>query len=122
MHVHLFRHLPAKLHLESYPEDIETARRILGHQNVTTILRSYAETKTAAAFHRYDELIPVYAEPERCVGTIDEFKLRSVVANCGIGFYLRLWFHTQSGGSLDYRRRFSMAMLQVACHEDGAAC
>jgi integrase len=57
MNVHLFRHLAAKLHLETYPEDIETARRILGHQSVTTTLRSYAETKTAAAFRRYDNLI-----------------------------------------------------------------
>jgi integrase len=57
MNVPLFRHLAAKLHLEAYPEDVETARRILGHQNITTTLRSYAETKTAAAFRRYDAII-----------------------------------------------------------------
>jgi integrase len=57
MNVHLFRHLAAKLHLEAHPEDIETPRRILGHRNVTTTLRSYAETKSAAAFRRYDGVI-----------------------------------------------------------------
>ncbi|HEY0418136.1 MAG TPA: site-specific integrase, partial [Acetobacteraceae bacterium] len=57
INVHLFRHLAAKLHLEACPEDVETARRILGHKNISTTLRSYAETKTAAAFRRYDGLI-----------------------------------------------------------------
>ena len=46
MNVHLFRHLAAKLHLEVYPEDIETARRVLGHKSATTTLRSYAEVKS----------------------------------------------------------------------------
>ena len=57
MNVHLFRHLAAKLHLEAHPEDIETARRVLGHSSTTTTLRAYADLKTASAFRRYDDLI-----------------------------------------------------------------
>ena len=57
MNVHIFRHTAAKLHLDAHPEDIETVRRILGHKNVTTTTRYYAETKTAAAFRRYGDLI-----------------------------------------------------------------
>ena len=63
MNLHLFRHTAVKLHLEAHPEDIETARRLLGHKSVTTTLRSYAETRTAAAFRRYDEVIRRVREP-----------------------------------------------------------
>ncbi|MDA8250224.1 MAG: site-specific integrase [Rhodospirillales bacterium] len=63
MNVHLFRHTAVKLHLEAHPEDIETARRLLGHKSVTTTLRSYAETRTAAAFRRYDEVLRRLREP-----------------------------------------------------------
>jgi integrase len=57
MNVHLFRHFAVKLHLEAHPEDIETARRILGHKSTITTLRAYADLKTASAFRRYDALI-----------------------------------------------------------------
>lgn len=57
MHVHLFRQLAVKLHLEAYPDDLETARRILGHKSLKTTLRSYADIKTAAAFRKYDDLV-----------------------------------------------------------------
>ncbi len=57
MNVHLFRHFAVKLHLEAHPEDIETARRVLGHKSTTTTLRAYADLKTASAFRRYDALI-----------------------------------------------------------------
>lgn len=63
MNVHLFRHTAVKLHLEVHPEDIETARRLLGHKSVSTTLRCYAETRTAAAFRRYDEVIQRLREP-----------------------------------------------------------
>jgi integrase len=63
MNVHLFRHLAAKLHLEACPEDIETMRRILGHRNISTTLRSYTEVKTAAAFRRYDSVVASWREP-----------------------------------------------------------
>ena len=57
MNVHLFRHLAVKLHLEENPGDVETARRILGHKSLTTTLRSYAETKTTGAFHRFHGML-----------------------------------------------------------------
>jgi integrase len=57
MHVHLFRHLAVKLHLKAHPDDLETARRILGHKSLKTTLKSYADIRTAAAFQKYDQLI-----------------------------------------------------------------
>jgi integrase len=65
MHVHLFRHLAVKLHLEAHPEDVETARRILGHKSLRTTLRAYADVKNATAFRRYDELIATLRERSR---------------------------------------------------------
>jgi integrase len=62
MNVHLFRHLAVNLHLDANPEDVETARRILGHKSLRTTLRAYADMKTAAAFKRYDELISTLRE------------------------------------------------------------
>ena len=62
MHVHLFRHLAVNLHLDANPEDVETARRILGHKSLRTTLRAYADMKTAAAFKRYDEMISTLRE------------------------------------------------------------
>jgi integrase len=57
MHVHLFRQLAVKFHLDAHPEDVETARRILGHKSLKTTLRAYADMKNAAAFRQYDEMI-----------------------------------------------------------------
>jgi integrase len=65
MNVHLFRYLATKLHLETYPEDIETVRQILGHRSITTTLRSYTDIKTAAAFRRYDDIIAGLREQSR---------------------------------------------------------
>jgi integrase len=57
MHVHLFRHLAVKLHLEAHPEDLETARRLMGHKSLKTTLRAYFNMKNTVAFRRYDEVI-----------------------------------------------------------------
>ncbi len=57
MNIHLFRHLAVKLYLEVHPEDIETARRLLGHTSSATLLRSYAELRDDHAFRRYDNVI-----------------------------------------------------------------
>jgi integrase len=62
INVHLFRHLAVNLHLDANPEDVETARRILGHKSLRTTLRAYADMKTAAAFKRYDEMISTLRE------------------------------------------------------------
>ena len=57
MNVHLFRHAAVTLYLQSHPEDLETARRILGHKSLATTMRFYAEIKTTASFRRYDDVI-----------------------------------------------------------------
>jgi integrase len=57
MHAHLFRHLAAKLYLDAHPEDVETARRILGHKSLKTTMKAYVDVKNAAAFRRYDAMI-----------------------------------------------------------------
>jgi integrase len=54
MHVHLFRHLAVKLHCTDHPEDVETARRILGHRSIKTTLRAYSDFKTTTAHKQYD--------------------------------------------------------------------
>jgi integrase len=57
MHVHLFRALAVKFHLDAHPEDVETARRILGHKSLKTTLRAYADMKNKTAFRRFDAMI-----------------------------------------------------------------
>ena len=57
MNAHLFRHLAVSLYLQRYPEDLETARRILGHKSLVTTMRFYADIKTATSFSRYDEML-----------------------------------------------------------------
>ena len=57
MNVHLFRHLAVKLLLQAHPDDIETARRLLGHRSSATTTRAYADFKTSAAFKRYDAIV-----------------------------------------------------------------
>ena len=57
MNAHLFRHLAVTLYLRNHPEDLETARRILGHKSLATTMRFYAYIKNDASFRRYDEFI-----------------------------------------------------------------
>ena len=57
MNVHLFRHFAVSLYLRDRPEDLETARRILGHKSIATTTRFYADIKTKACFRRYDAVI-----------------------------------------------------------------
>ena len=64
MNVHLFRHLAAKLHLEAFPEDIETVRRLLGHRSITTTQRSYIDIKTSEASRRYDSVVAAWREEQ----------------------------------------------------------
>ena len=63
MNAHLFRHLAVTLYLRQHPEDVETARRILGHRSITTTLRFYAALKTEASFSRYDVVIAAMRSP-----------------------------------------------------------
>src|SRR6266404_4802642 len=65
MNAHLFRHLAATLHLTAHPDDLETARRILGHKSLATTMRFYAEMKTKQAFERYGAMIKNRRGPGR---------------------------------------------------------
>ena len=57
MHVHLFRQLSGRLHLDANPTDFETVRKFLGHHSISTTMRHYVEHKTADAFARYDSTV-----------------------------------------------------------------
>jgi integrase len=57
MHPHLFRHLAVKLHMAENPDDMETARLILGHTSSVTTERSYAENRADGAFKRWDQTL-----------------------------------------------------------------
>ena len=57
MNPHLFRHLAVKLHLDRHPDDMETARLMLGHTTSTTTERAYAENRTDHAFRRWDRTL-----------------------------------------------------------------
>src|SRR6266404_1526075 len=65
MNAHLFRHLAATLHLTGHPDDLETARRILGHKSLATTMRFYAEMKTKQAFERCGAMIKNRRGPGR---------------------------------------------------------
>lgn len=54
---HLFRHIAAKLYLDRNPGGYEVVRRVLGHRNMSTTIRFYAGTETAAAARHFDETI-----------------------------------------------------------------
>ena len=62
MTVHQFRHFAAKLYLDHHPGDYETVRRLLGHKNVATTIRSYQELDTARAVRRYADVVTGFVE------------------------------------------------------------
>ena len=57
MHPHLFRHFAVKLIEAQNPGSAELERRLLGHHNIATTIRSYSENKTASAHKHYEDLI-----------------------------------------------------------------
>ncbi|NJC41700.1 integrase [Brevundimonas alba] len=64
MHLHLFRHLAAKLYLRFDPGGLETVRQLLGHKSIKTTLKAYADFQTEPAFIRLEEaLLDLYAAP-----------------------------------------------------------
>ncbi len=65
MNVHLFRHLAVKLYLAAHPDDIETARLLLGHSSSATTTKAYAEGNNATAFKRYDAMLAGLRERAR---------------------------------------------------------
>lgn len=64
MHLHLFRHLSAKLYLRFDPGGLETVRQLLGHTTIKTTLKAYADFQTEPAFLRLEEaLLDLYETP-----------------------------------------------------------
>ncbi len=57
MNAHLFRPLAGKLHLEEHPEDMETVRRLLGHERSDTTRRYYVEARTTRHMQRFTDMI-----------------------------------------------------------------
>ena len=57
MNPHLFRHVAVTLYLLHHPDDVETARRLLGHRSVTTTMRFYAGVKAELYYLRYDAFL-----------------------------------------------------------------
>jgi integrase len=54
---HLFRHLVAKLYLETNPGAYEVVRLLLGHKNISTTTGFYTGTETAAAIRHFHKVI-----------------------------------------------------------------
>jgi integrase len=54
---HLFRHIAAKIHLDSNPGAYGFVRLIMGHKSVETTTRFYAGMEGAAALEHYDNSI-----------------------------------------------------------------
>jgi integrase len=57
VHLHLFRHIAAKLYLDAHPGQYEVVRRLLGHKQIETTVMFYAGAETAAAVRHYDDHI-----------------------------------------------------------------
>lgn len=62
---HLIRHLAAYLHLEAFPGEYETVRRLLGHRSLKTTVNNYAGLETTAAVLHYDAAILARREAAR---------------------------------------------------------
>lgn len=57
VHPHLFRHIAAKLYLDSHPGSYEIVRRVLGHRSIQTTTGFYTGCETAAAVRHLDATI-----------------------------------------------------------------
>ena len=55
MHLHLFRHVAAKLYLDVNPGAYGVIRLLLGHRSVETTTKFYCGMETAAAVRRFDD-------------------------------------------------------------------
>jgi integrase len=57
VHVHLFRHITAKLYLDQFPGDLETVRRALGHDSTASTAAFYTGLDTPAALRYFDAVV-----------------------------------------------------------------
>jgi integrase len=65
IHMHLFRHIAAKLFLDNNPGQYEVIRRLLGHQNMQTTVNFYAGAEGLTAARHYDDTILKLRERRR---------------------------------------------------------
>jgi integrase len=54
---HQFRHLAAKLYLDTHPDGHETVRQLLGHKSIATTMRFYRDLDAVLAVSRYGEMV-----------------------------------------------------------------
>jgi integrase len=54
---HLFRHIAAKLYLDTNPGGYEVVRRVLGQRSINTTTRFYTGLETASAVRHFDRTI-----------------------------------------------------------------
>jgi integrase len=71
---HQFRHLAAKIHLDSQPGAYELVRQLLGHKRLTTTTSFYAGPDTRRAGRAHADLIRKLRTP-----TIERLRRRSAI-------------------------------------------
>jgi len=71
---HQFRHLAAKIHLDSHPGAYEVVRQLLGHKSLRTTTSFYAGPDTRRAGRAHADLIRRLRSP-----TIERLRRRSVI-------------------------------------------
>jgi integrase len=64
LHVHLFRHLAAKLYLDAHPGEYETVRQLLGHKSLTTTMKFYACFSSRTASKLYQAIVTRHRNKE----------------------------------------------------------
>ena len=69
---HQFRHLAAKIHLDSHPSSYEVVRQLLGHRSLRTTTNAYAGPDTRRAGRAHADLIRKLRTP-----TIERARRRS---------------------------------------------
>jgi integrase len=57
INVHLFRHMAAKIYLDRHPHAFEFVRQLLGHKNIQTTMKFYAQFSRTSAAQHYDNVV-----------------------------------------------------------------
>ena len=63
VNAHLMRHWAGFVYLESHPGDYETVRRLLGHKNISAMIKLYTGAETKSAHRLYDRVIAAHVDP-----------------------------------------------------------
>lgn len=73
---HGFRHIAAKLHLDRYPGDYETVRRILGHRSIDTTTNAYTGFDTLRAGKHFDQVLQRRRRETALIARVDRRRRR----------------------------------------------